>query len=36
MAEVYRDKAGHKPGMNWILIALIAAVAMLFIIALVR
>lgn len=36
MAEVYGDKAGHRSGMSWVIIALIAAVAIVIILALVR
>jgi hypothetical protein len=36
MAEVYSDKTGHRSGMNWILIVLLAVVALAIIVALVR
>lgn len=37
MAEVYRDKTSpHRSSMNWIVLALIAAVALVVIIALAR
>jgi len=36
MAEVYSDRTGNRSGMSWVIVALIAAVAIVIILALVR
>ena len=36
MAEVYSERPGHRSGMSWVILALIAAVAIVIILALVR